>query len=663
MNETQAQFIVDAREIVDRLFRDLEELRAVRLQGRLRRELASRIFRHVHTLKGSAGSLGLQSVSDVAHEFEGVLDGVRLGRITIDNTMLNLFEDAIEALDQALSGSARSTDAPVRALIDRLHTLAAASAQQGAIAIGLRAALPPDIARSLSEYDLQHAREAVREGARLFVVEAGFAIESFDHNFRELSRLLGRTGEVIATVPGQPATADDITFRLLYAAELIAEDIKREAAELGAMEFSEIQIEAPESIAKTVVEAPMSAAPAAVASVRVGLNQLDQLTAAVTDLLRDTTNALAALRPHAANPKVEPINANLRRRFGQLEEQLIKLRLVPLSDLLHGAAARAGRVAARQLSKDIEFEIVGGSVGIDKSLADVVAEPLIHLVRNAVTHGIETPDERVAAGKPANGMVRLQGFSEGSRIHISVSDDGRGIDLHRVAAAAMREGIVSRPEDLTHDQCLRLIFRPGFSTTAEASDFSGRGIGLEVVDRAMEQSGGEVRLASEAGKGTKFTMMIPATLALVQCVVVRCGNQFYCIESALVTDRVSPPQIGLFSTNGDNEIDWQDERLPLLDLADLLGQPEGSEQNFARAMLVCTPGEHRGLSAKHQSRVAILVDSIAGQQETLVRSLGPHSTRWHGISGAAEMLDGSVALMIDLARLIESNEAPQSVAT
>jgi two-component system chemotaxis sensor kinase CheA len=659
MNETQAQFTVDAREIVHRLFRDLEELRSVRLQGRLRRELASRIFRHVHTLKGSAGSLGLQSVSDVAHEFEGVLDGVRLGRVTLDDRMLDLFEDAIEALDQTLSGSAKSSDAPVRALIDRLHSLAAASAQQGAIAIGLRAALPPDIARSLSEYDLQHAREAVREGAKLFIVEAGFAIESFDHNFRELSRLLGKTGEVIATVPGQPATADDITFRLLYAAEMIAEDTKRKATGLGAIEFSEIQIESPERRVKPTVATSRLMAPAAVASVRVGLNQLDELTSAVTDLLRDTTNALAALRPHAGNPKVEPINANLRRRFVQLEEQLIKLRLVPLSDLLHGAAARAGRVAARQLAKDIEFEIIGGSVGIDKSLADVVAEPLIHLVRNAVTHGIETPEERMAEGKPANGMVRLQGFSEGSRIHISVSDDGRGIDLHRVAVAATREGIVGRPEELTHDQCLRLIFRPGFSTTDEASDLSGRGIGLEVVDRAMEQSGGEVRLASEAGKGTTFTMMIPATLALVQCVVVRCGKQYYCIESALVIDRASQPQIGLFSTNGDNEIDWQGDRLPLLDLRDLLAQPEENEQNGARAMLVCTPSEHRDPAAEHQSRVAILVDSIAGQQETLVRSLGPHSTRWHGISGAAEMLDGNVALMIDLARLIETNQSPQ----
>jgi two-component system chemotaxis sensor kinase CheA len=658
MNETQSQFILDAKEVVDRLYRDLEELRAVRLQGPRRRELAGRIFRHVHTLKGSAGSFGLQSVTDVAHDFEGVLDGVRLGRVAIDDALLDLFEDAIDAIAQTLSGSAQTGDASVRALIGRLHSIAAASARQGAIAGSLRSTLPADIARSLSEYDLQHAREAVREGAKLFIVEAVFPIESFDHNFRELSRLLGKTGEVIATVPGQPATADEIIFRLLYAAELIAEDIKRRAAGLGAIEFAEIRIESTEGAAQIANQAAMSTAEGAITSVRVGLDQLDELTSSVTDLQRDTTNALAALRSTASGSKIYPANANLRRRFVQLEEQLIKLRLVPLSDLLHGAAARAGRIAARQLAKDIEFEIIGGSVGIDKSLADVVAEPLIHLVRNAVSHGIETPEERVAAGKAANGSVRLRGFSEGSRIHISVSDDGRGIDLGCVAAAATREGIVSRPEDLTQDQCLRLIFRPGFSTSTEASDLSGRGIGLEIVDRAMEQSGGEVRLATEPGKGTTFTMMIPATLALVQCVVIRCGNQFYCIESALITDRASLPQPNLPASNGDNEITWQGEKLQLMDLRELLAQPVAAEPNGSRALLVCSPSEHRDTIAGHHSRVAILVDSIAGQQETLVRSLGPHSTRWHGISGAAELLDGSVALMIDLARLIEAHEVP-----
>ena len=616
MDQTQLQFIADARDIIDRLYSDLEQLRVLRLQGRQRRELAARIFRHVHTLKGSAGSLGLKAVSEVAHEFEGVLDGVRLGRVAIDDDLLNLFEDAIDAMTQALGETGGPDRANAEALISRLHSIASVSRQQGGIAGGLRAALPEDIARSLSEYDVQHGREAVREGAKLFIVEAGFALETFDTQFRELTGLLGKTGEVIATVPGQPATADKINFRLLYAAALITDELKRRASELGAIEFAEIRIEGVDTVAITSPEGPTGPVQtvSSITSVRVGLGQLDELTSAVTDLLRDTANALSALQKSDGNASVESANSNLRRRFVQLEERLIKLRLVPLSHLLQAAAARAGRVAARQLGKDIEFEIIGGDVGIDKSLADIVAEPLMHLVRNAVSHGIETPEQRSAAGKPANGSVTLRGFSEGSRIYISVTDDGRGIDLTRVATAATEDGIVTQPEDLTPDQCLRLIFRPGFSTASEASDLSGRGIGLEIVDRAMELAGGEVRVTTMPGEGATFTMMIPATLALVPCVVVRSGEQFYCFDSAIVADRASVPADKLAALNDGQQITWQGEELEVLRLSELLAEPQSLEANGS-AMLVCQPSEHRHTVAAHQNRVAVLVDAIAGQQK------------------------------------------------
>jgi chemotaxis protein histidine kinase CheA len=203
---------------------------------------------------------------------------------------------------------------------------------------------------------------------------------------------------------------------------------------------------------------------------------------------------------------------------------------------------------------------------------------------------------------------------------------------------------------------LRLIFRPGFSTSAQASDLSGRGVGLEIVDRAMEQVGGEVRVNSEPGKGATFAMIIPATLALVQCVVVRSGEQSYCFDSAIVIDRATLPEEAITRAEENGHIEWQGEELPLLRLPELLAQVEPAEPDRSRALLVCQPSELRPTLEPHQNRIAVLVDAIAGQQETLVRSLGPHSTLWPGISGAAELMDGNVALMIDLARLIEASE-------
>jgi two-component system chemotaxis sensor kinase CheA len=650
MTEEQRLFVADARELVERLCRDLEQLRVARSEGRRRRELAAQIFRRVHTLKGSGASLGFRPVSEIAHEFEGVLDGARLGRVELTDAVLDMFEDALDAIARSLQAApSAKSDPATKPMIRRLHALAETSKKQGAIEGSLRTALPVDIARALSEYDLQHAREAIREGAKLFIVSAGFAIETFDQGFRELSKLLGQSGEIIATVPGEPATADEINFRLLYAAELLSTEVLRQAASLGRIQHSELPVQAAVQ-ANASVEAqaptPTSLPLTADAPVRIDLTQLDDLISNASELFRQTTNALVTLGGPAKTELVDRTIRNLRGRFVELEERLIKLRLVPAGEVLERAAARAGRIAARQLAKEVEFEIVGGDVGIEKSLAAVISDPLLHLVRNAITHGIENPADRQAAGKNPTGRVMLAASNHSGRIHITVKDDGRGIDMDRIVAAAAEHGISSA--NLSMDQCLRLIFRPGFSTAGELSEMSGRGIGLDIVDRAMELAGGEVRVATETGAGTTFALIVPAALSMVKCVIVRCGEQLYAIDSGCVsqTDSASglPP---IANSNAD----FDHEKLPLLGLATLLGGKSTEETNETFVIIWKPPaGSVRENGAKGY-RIAL--DGIVGRQETLVRSLGRHGARWAGVCGAAELFDGSVALVLDLEELIK----------
>jgi two-component system chemotaxis sensor kinase CheA len=661
MDKEQSMFIADAREIVEKLYHDLEQLRSARAHGRQRRALAARIFRRVHTLKGSAGSLELKSVSQIAHDFESVLDGVRLGRVDITDQVLDAFEDGTDAIARALeSDPANETGARADGVIKRLRALAVQSEKQSTIAGPLRAALPPEIARLLSEYDLQHAREAVREGAKLFVVSAGFAIETFDQGFRELSRLMGQGGEVISTGPGAPANADEISFRLLYAAELIPNELLRQAENLGRIEITEIKIDSPAAGLKVPGEVFPAGAPSPDIgdTVRVDLRQLDELISAASELFRYTTNALLSLST-ADKLSFETATRHLRRRFVELEERLIKLRLVPAGEILARAAARGGRIAARRLGKEVEFEIVGGDVGIEKSLADTIADPLLHLVRNAVTHGIESPDERKAAGKDPVGRVKLAAFNEGSRIHLTVTDDGRGIDWERVVAAAAEHGIASNAATLSTDQCLRLIFRPGFSTASNVSELAGRGIGLDVVDRAMEQAGGEVRVATEPGSGTTFAMMMPATLALVQCLLVQSGDQLYALESAGISGEA--PYSSPADFDG-GRAEWKGESVPLLHLSTLLGR--NRDLGAEGTMIVWQArksGAAAAASGNNDHGYALIVDSVRGHQETLVRSLGRHAPRWSGVCGAAELFDGNVALVLDIEELIKN--APEGDAT
>ncbi len=641
MTEEQHLFVADAREIVERLYRDLEQLRIARSEGRRRRELAAQIFRRVHTLKGSGASLGFKSVSDVAHQFEGVLDGARLGRIELTDTVLDKFEDALDCIAGSLQAPPSDTADPKFASVTaHLKTLAEQSKQQGAIESGLRSVLPEDIARALSDYDVQHAREAIREGARLFIVSAGFPIETFDHGFRELNKLLGQTGEVIATVPGQPASAEEINFRVLYAAELLSAEVLRQASSLGRIEHSELSIQSGTSPGRSSEKSSTSSPSSSVEPpVRIGLNQLDDLISSASELFRQTTNALVTLAGSSRTEVVDRTIRNLRGRFVELEERLIKLRLVPVGEVLERAASRAGRIAARQLGKEVEFEIIGGEVGIEKSLAEIISDPLLHLVRNAITHGIEDPLVRRAAGKDPAGHVTLAASNHSGRIHITVTDDGRGIDLNRIVEAAAQHGISG--ENLSLDQCLRLIFRPGFSTASELSDMSGRGIGLDVVDRAMEIAGGEVRVATEPGAGATFAMIVPAALSMIKCVVVRCGEQLYAIDSACISQ---PDPLG-------QEADQSLESVPLLDLATLLDPSAAPETNDKVIINWKPPASSLRLNG---AGYRLALDGIVGRHETLIRTLGRHGARWPGVCGAAEMFDGSVALVLDLEELIRS---------
>ncbi len=638
MTEEQRLFVADAKEIVERVYRDLEQLRKALREGRRRRELAAQIFRRIHTLKGSGGSLGFTPVSEIAHEFEGVLDGARLGRIQLTDNVLDTFEDALDAIARGLLAPPSDEPNPGFApIIQKLNELAANSKTNGAIGGKLRSSLPPDIAGALSEYDLQHAREAVREGAKLFIVSAAFDIETFDRGFRELSKLLGQSGEVIATVPGEPATTAEINFRVLYAAELVTGETLRQASLLGRIECDEIKIAlARASETKTTVEATETKptnTEAPDSSVRVELKHLDDLISTAGELHRQTANALVTLGTPPKTETFEIAAKNLRSRFVDLEERLIRLRLVPVGEVLERAASRAGRIAARQLGKEVEFEISGGDVGIEKSLADVIADPLLHLVRNAITHGIEDPADRKAAVKKPIGQVKLAASNHSGRIHITVTDDGRGIDIERIVAAAEAQGISST--NLSMDQCLRLIFRPGFSTSSELSDLSGRGIGLDIVDRAMDVAGGEIRVATERGVGTTFVMIVPAALSMIRCLLVRSASQIYAIDASCL----------------DQSRGVTREDLPLLQLGSLLGHENG-EAGTEGAVVVWKAPSYTTTPINETESYRIGFDGIVGIQERLVRSLGRHAARWPGLCGATELLDGTVALVLDLEELI-----------
>jgi two-component system chemotaxis sensor kinase CheA len=658
-----SEFLSEAEDLIEELYADVAALRARRAEGRARRELVGRLFRHVHTFKGTASAAGLESAGALAHEFETLLDAVRLGRAAADDAVLDAFEETVGALADSIGATARGEVVEETGpLVARLRALAHSRADASADEDDVAGLLPADVAWELTAYERRRLCEAVREGARAYVVRADFDMLDFDEQFRRMSEALDTAGEVVATQPGVDTAAPErVTFRVVYASSAGRERLSEilapfgarlsEGAHAGVEEQSSGEVASPLLNAAADETARRGHAVSPAAYVRASLEELDEIVAATHELFVETMAALDDARD------IEDARAGrIRCDFRALEERLIALRMVPVGPTLE-RAARAGRAAARDSGKLVEFEVEGGGVRLDRTLADRLADPLMHLVRNAVDHGVEHETERLSTGKAARGRVRIEASAEGSRVAVRVTDDGRGVDAERVARAAAERGLVPPGAPVSERQALRLIFRPGFSTAAGVSRISGRGVGLEIVEREVEEAGGEVRVSTARGRGTSFEMRVPTTLALLPAMLVRSCGRVYCVAAAHVVGSGRASREDLTDEGARLRLDGRE--LPLLSARALLGQPPSQAAPDADSgvefVVVHTRSRRGEGGVDEQRQAAVIVDKVEGNAEVLVRGLGRHATRWRGVSGATELRDGTVALVLDLPRLVESH--------
>ena len=485
---TQREFLIDIEELVEQLFTDTEQLRRLETNGPLRRELLARIFRHVHSIKGIAATAGFTEVGKLAHQTENLLDNARSGRLAIEDRFVATLEEAANAISESLSATAAGADVETPAeLLQSFHDLDPNEIAEEDLPLP---ELPSDLATALNEGEKRLLREALRENEKLYVVTADFGLAAFDKEFHELRSLLTRQGTIISSLPSaDSARPDRVAFRILCSSSLDGSDLR---AELAAV---------PQTVIEAIVDSgtpagesppqPVTQVKAVSSFVRIEIKELDHLISSAHELFGQTVAALD-LVAQAVDPdsrvELENLDAQIRESLVSLEERIIQLRLVSLDRVMQ-RAIRAGRVAAKVSGKEVRFITVGEDLRIDKVVCDAIADPLLHLVRNAVDQGIETPAERLEAGKSPAGTVRIEAAAAGGRVRFRISDDGNGIDPQVVSEAAARLGIVDEGTLLSSEKSLRLIFRPGFSTARQISSLSGRGVGLDIVESAIERAG------------------------------------------------------------------------------------------------------------------------------------------------------------------------------
>jgi two-component system, chemotaxis family, sensor kinase CheA len=645
---TQREFLIDIEELVERLFADTEELRRHEHSRPQKRELLDRIFRHVHSIKGVASTAGLQDVGKLAHQTESLLDNARVGRVPIEDQLIDTVEQAANAISESLSAAVAGLAAagPPAELIQSFHDIKLDEAADLEAPVPL---LPDDLAASINERERQLIQAALRENEKLYLITVDFALMDFDKGFHELRSVLTSEGTVISSLPSaDSARPDRVVFRILCSSALAMPALERQLGAFPLASITPLETEAGSGPAEPTTSKRARALPTD-SSVRIQIEELDRLISSAHELFGQTVAALDLVSATlAADARVElrNLDAQIRESLVALEERIIQLRMVPLERVLQ-RALRAGRVAAKVSGKEVEFITAGEQLRIDKTVCDAVADPLLHLVRNAVDQGIETPDERRQLGKPAVGSVRIEATSNAGRVRFVVSDDGRGIDPQLVSKAAAKLGLVDEGTILSREMSLRMIFRPGFSTVAEVSNLSGRGVGLDIVESSIERVGGAVRVHTEVGRGTEFEIRLPASLGVMRALVLGSGEHLYCVDAGLVVDQCS------LQTSSGSSLDWRNQTLPLVSLGELIRQPAGETGEDTHA-LVCSCFEEgsEGAATNHH---AIGVESFRGAQEVLVRSLGQHSALWPGVVGATELWDGAVALVLDLPLLLAIN--------
>lgn len=565
---------------VEQIFASVEELREVAGDGPATRKMLDSLFRTVHSLKASATSNGLNSLAATAHAFENLLHSLRTGKITLDNDTFQLLIENADSLSEGITPVSPST-----------------------------LEIPAEIWTMLKEDEKHTLKLSVNEGATLFLVQTSFDVADFDQQFQKLRELLANSGEVISTAPKVDAEAPGkINFRILYASNA---DTLSELSGISDVTAEEIAVPLPPKSALVQKRRASD-------SVRISLDDLDRIIASTHKLYRHTINSTGEA-------------SGLQRALLELSAQLVNLRMVAAEKLL-SRALRAGRSAAMTTGKEIEFELRGQDLLLDKLLSEAIADSLVHLVRNAVDHGVEDADVRVQLGKPPTGRIIIEAAAFQGQTIVTVTDDGRGIDPAIVEKAAKRLGIVGPGAVVDSEKCLRLLFRAGFSTALEVSNISGRGVGLDVVETGVEELGGSVRVSSQTGKGSTFEIRLPVTFGFLDVVPVTVAGRSYLLDAAYVISK---------STNETNSVP----------LRSLLGHGSDEQQSAPQATLICQFGD--------QSSVALSVDEIGETQPALIRGLGSRSGRWFGVAGASELRDGSVVLLLDLERLVTRGLDPR----
>lgn len=683
-------------------------------------EILQTIFRSAHSLKGASRAMGFLAIGDLTHEMENVLDDLRNAKFGVTTPVINILLECLDSLTvlvdsvSATGGDAQTPGRDIPDLVARLNALRGASAAPSADEAEETQVGAARVASGIvvSEFEQASIKDALESGLSVQHIRIALDSDCMLKSVRVFMVLdaLGTLGTVLIASPGEDeleAENFELAFELIFATDQASEAVQAaiiDISEIDKVTVSPWEAAAPARQQEAAPLAPLLPAPEIAATppvlaekpapaaeatpakltsetapksaaahsptIRVDVTRLDALLNLVGELVIDRTQ-IARLGEdlHARYPQDDQVSHlveathRVARITAELQDEIMKTRMLPIDGVFQ-RMPRMIRDLAQKTGKEVDFQMSGGETELDRSVLEVLGDPLIHLLRNSVDHGVEPPDERVAAGKPPTGIVTLSARHEGNQIVIDITDDGRGMDPAKLKAAAVRKNLITEQAAaaMSDRDALHLIFASGFSTAQVLSDISGRGVGMDIVKSNLEKLGGRVALSSELGEGSRFTIYLPLTLAIVRALLVTAGTGTYVLPLGSVvemlqlgtSERESEGAITRGAVGGNAVLMLRGRTIPLVNMLHLLaGNPSAThaDQIAANAYVVVV-----GWAEK---QIGLCVDALQSEQEVVIKSLGALLGDMRGISGATILGDGRVGLIVDPARAMECLDAPQ----
>ena len=664
-DRAREEFTSEAEELLDTLSRDLVDFES---QGQnVRPELVNKIFREVHSLKGLAGMLGFGDISELSHSLEDMLDKLRMGKIEISKDLVDLLYDAVDSLnrlvisinDPSLAGLVDMT-----ALTTRIHQIITKQPIRAAEDPFAALTLDEQTKKSLTEYEEHRLLENVRSGKHILSLEVTFDFSDFDERLRALTSSLSEAGEVISTLPAIPSgNVNGIAFRLLYGSTLNDAAVQVLAPDATVSSLRKAAVPATAGPADaTVAPAVEAVAPEEELSlrslsqtVRVDISRLDHVMNIVGELIIEKTQLEALTRAvsqggsaqqaRLTSHELGKISRNLDRKLNELQKSVIEIRMVPVGQI-YSKLSRTVRKTARELNKEIELVLRGEDTELDKMMVEELTDPLMHIIRNALDHGIEPADERRAKGKNPVGRITLNAYQQGNSVVLDVTDDGRGIDPERIRAVAVKRGLVGDKEVVDQQRAHELMFTAGFSTAAEVSEISGRGVGLDVVKKNIQDLKGTIDVITRVGEGTTFRISLPITLAIIQALIVEAGRDKFAIPLTSVEESLRIYSRDIRTVERKEVFTLRDFTLPLLRLADAFGLGDDRDHGPDTKWFIV-------VTRAGEKTVGLLVNALVRQQEVVIKSIGERLKTIPGIAGATEIGESEIVLVVDVGSLID----------